>query len=397
MVWVSTNPSLPWLVLELPTISAALQICARSISTKFCVQLWAEGNSINLCLATLATFSFGEHKKLFIKESSYKIHVESYMKKLSLKEKVSKIENITCLPVLGSVNLKDPEVTFAYMEFSGLNNNHLSVEPSKVMFGLLVGRGQRDRISKLNIKERKYIGNTTMDPQLALLTANLAQVEEGKVVMDPFVGTGSLLIAAAELGGMVVGADMDKDTLHATTKPSRVGLKERNRDESMVANFEQYGLASKFLGIVVADFSQGPWRRSGWLDCIVTDPPYGIREVITRTEPQQYMLHQLVMDLLNFSVEQLVMGGRLAFWLPVITQEYSEQDLVPTHPALRLVADCEQVLSCHTSRRLIVMQRVEWEGDGEGDMARVSSQLTEYKNKFYLSLAEKKAMSKDCT
>ena len=127
MVWVSTNPSLPWLVLELPTISAALQICARSISTKFCVQLWAEGNSINLCLATLAIFPFGEHKKLFIKESSYKIHVESYMKKLSLKDKVSKIENITCLPVLGSVNLKDPEVTFAYMEFSGLDTQSLAV------------------------------------------------------------------------------------------------------------------------------------------------------------------------------------------------------------------------------------------------------------------------------
>jgi len=394
MVWVSTNSSLPWLVLELPTISAALQICARSISTKFCVQLWAEGNSVNLCLATLAIFPFGEHKKLFIKESSYKIHVESYMKKLSLREKVSKIENITCLPVLGSVNLQDPDVTFAYMEFSGLDNNHLSVEPSKVMFGLLVGKGQRDKISKLNIKDRKYIGNTTMDPQLALLTANLAQVEEGKVVMDPFVGTGSLLIAAAELGGMVMGADMDKDTLHATTKPSRVGVKKRNKDESMMANFEQYGLASKFLGVVVADFSQGPWRRSGWLDCIVTDPPYGIREVITRTESQQYMLHQLVMDLLNFSVEQLVMGGRLAFWLPVITQEYSDQDLVPTHPALRLVADCEQVLSHHTSRRLIVMQRVE--GEVEGDMARVSSQLTEYKNMFYLSLAEKEALS-DCT
>ena len=385
MVWVSTTPSLPWLVLDLPNISAALQICARSISTKFCVQLWVEGNSVKQCLANLATFPFSEHKKLFNEQSSYKVHVESYMRKLSLKDKVARIENITCLPVMGPVNLKDPDVTFAYMEFSGLDNNQLSVEPVKVMFGLQVGIGQRERITRLNIKDRKYIGNTTMDPQLALLMANLAQVEKDKVVMDPFVGTGSLIIAAAEFGGMVIGADMDKDTLHATTKPSRVGVKLRTRDESILANFEQYGLADKFLGVTVADFSQCPWRGSAWLDCIVTDPPYGIREVINRTESQQYMLNQLVMDLLNFSVEQLVVGGRLAFWLPVIRQEYNTKDLAPTHPALRLVADCEQVLSCHTSRRLMVMERVE--GEIGEDLARVSTKLAEYKDQFYLSLA----------
>eukprot|EP00092_Neocalanus_flemingeri_P037247 GFUD01040564.1.p1 GENE.GFUD01040564.1~~GFUD01040564.1.p1 ORF type:complete len:475 (+),score=188.80 GFUD01040564.1:50-1426(+) len=389
MVWVSTSSSLPWLVLDLPTVSDALKICARSVSTKFCVQLWAEGISVKHCLDNLAIFPFHEHKKLFDKESSYKVHVESYMRKLSQEDKVARIENITCLPVMGPVRLKDPDVTFAYMEFSGLDNNQLSEEPVKVMFGLLVGRGQRDKITRLNIRERKYIGNTTMDPQLALLMANLAKVEEGKMVMDPFVGTGSLLIAAAEFGGMVMGADMDKDTLHASTKPSRVGVKVRARGESLVANFEQYGLASKFGGVVVADFSQSPWRGSPWLDCIVTDPPYGIREVISRTQSQQYLLDQLVMDLLNFSVEQLVVGGRLAFWLPVIREEYNEKDLVPTHTALRLVADCEQVLSGHTSRRLLVMQRVEGKvGDG---LASVSTKLGEYKDQFYLTpLAEKK-------
>merc|ERR1712096_490860 len=68
--------------------------------------------------------------------------------------------------------------------------------------------------------------------------------------------------------------------------------------------------------------------------------------------------------------------------LPVIRQEYNTKDLAPTHPALRLVADCEQVLSCHTSRRLMVMERVEGEG-----LARVSTKLAEYKDQFYLSLA----------
>ena len=87
------------------------------------------------------------------------------------------------------------------------------------MFGRLVGEGQRDRIRKLDIKKRKFIGNTTMDPQLALLMANIGKVREGSTVLDPFVGTGSLLLAAAEFGGFVLGSDIDYLTLHARTRP----------------------------------------------------------------------------------------------------------------------------------------------------------------------------------
>ena len=68
----------------------------------------------------------------------------------------------------------------------------------------------------------------------------LFQVSGGSLVLDPFVGTASLLIAAAEFGkmscfervykqklpgGLVLGADIDYLTLHARSRPSRVGQK----------------------------------------------------------------------------------------------------------------------------------------------------------------------------
>ena len=49
-------------------------------------------------------------------------------------------------------------------------------------------------------------------------------------------------------------------------------------DESMVANFSQYGLSSKYLGVIAADFCLSPWRNCQMFQCIITDPPYGIRE-----------------------------------------------------------------------------------------------------------------------
>lgn len=43
-----------------------------------------------------------------------------------------------------------------------------------------------------------------MDPTLSMLMANQAMVRPGDLVVDPFVGTGSLLIAAAKYGGMFI-------------------------------------------------------------------------------------------------------------------------------------------------------------------------------------------------
>lgn len=41
-----------------------------------------------------------------------------------------------------------------------------------------------------------------MDPTLSLLMANQALVKSGDLVFDPFVGSGSLLVAAAKSGGI---------------------------------------------------------------------------------------------------------------------------------------------------------------------------------------------------
>ena len=176
----------------------------------------------------------------------------------------------------------------------------------------------------------------------------------------------------------------------------------RGEDESLLANFEQYGLADQYLGVIAGDSSLSPWRDQEWLDCVITDPPYGIREGTTRVGtakdysnhaiPEEYLdnhipekvtysLHQLLTDLLNFSARSLRVGGRLVYWLPVIRQVYTSA-MAPAHPALRLVMDCEQVLSSHTSRRLLVMERME--GDGK---AMVNKQLTLFQEQFFLPTA----------
>lgn len=64
-----------------------------------------------------------------------------------------------------------------------------------------------------------------MDPQLSLLMANQARIRDGDLVLDPFVGSGSLLVAASQFGGYTLGTDIDYLMLHARTRPSRISQK----------------------------------------------------------------------------------------------------------------------------------------------------------------------------
>jgi len=248
--WLVRSSSLPWVALNLSTEEEAKAILERSVSVKFGLEVWAEGDSSELFHQKLKEFPFGANEDLFGEDVKFKIQVEVFNKKLANEEKISRIEMLMdssggALPFKGAVSLNSPDVTLYYLEFWGLDPNKEPEHPEQILLGRKIGDGRRESIRKLSIKTRKFIGNTTMDPELSLLMANLAQVSGGSLVLDPFVGTASLLIAAAEFGGLVLGADIDYLTLHARSRPSRVGQKVRAVDENMAANFHQYGLASR--------------------------------------------------------------------------------------------------------------------------------------------------------
>lgn len=418
--WIERSSSLPWVVVELAGEKEAAMLLSRSVSIKFGFELWAEGGTMDEFFTNLHKVPVEDHAALFSEEVTFKMQVEVFNKKLSGDEKVARIESLltdhaTALPFRGTVSLASPDVTLCYLEFwpepqnrpQELEEKRTEQRPERLMLGRKVGEGRRESITKLSIKTRKFIGNTTMDPELSLLMANMAQVSGGSLVLDPFVGTGSLLIAAAEFGGLVLGADIDYLTLHARSRPSRVGQKVRAVDESMSANFRQYGLDSRYLGVIAGDSSRPPWRPGPWLDCIVTDPPYGIRETTYRVgtekdfsgqevslkdqwaekhipEKVSYSLYHLLLDLLQFAASHLRQGGRLVYWLPVIRQVYTPE-LAPAHPCLALKADCEQVLSSHSSRRLIVMERLPGEvGDSKPS---VDPRLGDFKEQFMLPVS----------
>lgn len=138
--------------------------------------------------------------------------------------------------------------------------------PAMVYLGRRVGKSDREAVFKYNLKKRRYISRTSMDSELSLVTANLVLAAPGKVLYDPFVGTGSFTISCAHFGAMTIGSDIDGRSIRGC---GQMGL---------FGNFEQYGLQSQFLDSFIADLTHSPLRAGQLFNGIICDPPYGIRE-----------------------------------------------------------------------------------------------------------------------
>ena len=125
-------------------------------------------------------------------------------------EQIRQINSFAFLPLDGPINLKNPEVEFnLYMDYFHKETIEAIPVLRKYYFGVKVANSMRSVLPKFSLKEREYLGTTSMDPELCFVSANQALVKPDSLVLDPFVGTGSFLIAAAHLGAYCMGADID--------------------------------------------------------------------------------------------------------------------------------------------------------------------------------------------
>lgn len=194
---------------------------------------------------------------------SFKFEIECYNGKRSQSAQRAMIEAFAYLGLDGAIKMSDPEITFCVFEEYA---SHKAAAPARVFFGRMVGRGSRHLVEKYDLKKRHYIGTTSMDAELALVTANMALAAPGKIAFDPFVGTGSFIVSCAHFGALSLGSDIDGRQIRG--KAGR----------SVLGNFRQYGLVGRYLDGFVSDLTNSPLRKTAFLDAIVCDPPYGVRE-----------------------------------------------------------------------------------------------------------------------
>jgi len=242
--------------------------------------------------------------------------------------------------------------------------------PLGVYFGRVLGgpRKGRNGLELYNLKNRTFLGPTSMDAELSFVMTSYGQVQKNSIVYDPFVGTGSILLSCALRGAYCIGSDID----------IRI-LKGKSEQENLWKNFEQYNLQRpEILRTDNAIYHRHYREHQALYDAIICDPPYGIRAGARKTGSRQdqprpikeedrhdhipqtkpYPVSDVMSDLLDMASRTLVMGGRLVYVIPSFADFNPTTDL-PQHECLQLLHSCYQPLSLELGRRIVVMKKIQ--------------------------------------
>lgn len=370
-------------LIDLPDFQIAQKICERSVLIKAIYEFW--------CFSSRLSDLFPEIKKISssfldkcVKSLSWSIHVETFFRTLTSHQK-EQFRNKIEIDYLSEnpVSLVEPQIPlWLLLDYS--QNKHIAAEECHIVpayFGRLLAKvTMRDIINKMDLKKRLYLGPTSLDHSLALILSNLARIRRYDLVLDPFVGTASILVALTHFGAKCFGTDIDTRVLHGNMYAGKADRTTDKTKRNIQENFLSYGLEvpelirldNHLLDRHVAKKCTG---GDGLFDAIVTDPPYGIRAgakksgkkdfagysmPINRPDhipaTQHYPVEEVMLDLLHTAASLLVLGGRLVYLIPT-TYDFVPSDL-PRHPCLELQQTCEQSLSSRHGRRAVVMYKV---------------------------------------
>lgn len=111
------------------------------------------------------------------------------------------------------MKLKKPQHKFWLIDIDGqaAQNGLPPLAAKRMYFAREIGCSDRSLVAKYELRRRKYLGPTAMDAEIALLMSHQALVKPGMLVYDPFVGTGSILVAAAHYGALTMASSLSCD------------------------------------------------------------------------------------------------------------------------------------------------------------------------------------------
>ncbi len=235
------------------------------------------------------------------------------------------------------------------------SNHSTTDQPTQVFLARELCRGAHGRTQKLSLKRRGYVTTTSMDAKTSLVMANAAGLRGGDSVLDPFAGSGGLLLAAAELGaGLTIGVDVN-----ATIDFGKVA-----------ANFAEQGLPPPvryLFGDAASPEVQAELKTAvgGPFDVMLADPPYGKREKgATRAEGAAQAAVQTLVELAASPL--LKVGGRVVFFVPAHPACPDICPLLPSHPCLALREAVRQPLNANLDRWLVALEKRRAPQQGEG-------------------------------
>ncbi len=119
---------------------------------------------------------------------------------------------------------------------------------------------------------RPYFHPTSMHPRIARALVNLARVKRGDTVLDPFCGTGGILIEAGLMGMKAMGSDINEEMVGGCRK-----------------NLQHFGLGGEIKRTDAMNLD----KEFTGADSIVTDLPYG-RSSFTSDKDMEKLYNEFI-------------------------------------------------------------------------------------------------------
>ncbi len=238
---------------------------------------------LSLCYTLNEVIASGKKEEILdalhhfpLAQKKFKIEGKKFKKGESLSLLKKEFGEVLTCNKAAKVDLQNPDVIFRI--FIG----------DKIFFCRKVACVERKSFEKRKPQHRPFSSPVSLHPKFARAIVNLSRVREGEQLLDPFCGTGGILIEAGLIGAKVVGIDIKKKMIHGCKK-----------------NLDYYGI--KDYALYTMDMRDARIEK---VDCIVSDFPYG-RSTYTGEE-----LFSLYNDAFNKMRGLLKRGGKAVIGLP---------------------------------------------------------------------------------
>ena len=129
------------------------------------------------------------------------------------------------------------------------------LQDREALLGYRIGEISKKHFFNLKPHKRPFFYPGSMSPKLARCMVNLTRIHSDETLLDPFCGTGGILIEAGIIGARVIGADIDYKMVKGTIE---------NLQHCGISDYQVFQDDARKLEL--------PTK----VDAIVTDPPYGI-------------------------------------------------------------------------------------------------------------------------
>lgn len=170
---------------------------------------------------------------------------------ITCKNRSKNISSKKIIDELGDIYTKNRKVDLTNPD----NELRVLITNKKIYVGLKKAEIDRAQFEKRKVQHRPFFSPISLHPKIARTLVNLSEIKKNETLLDPFCGTGGILIEAGLLGAKLVGSDIEKKMIDGCKK-----------------TLEFYGLKNyKLFCCDIGDIR----KQINYVHSVVTDLPYG--------------------------------------------------------------------------------------------------------------------------